>query len=299
MTPTQLLPVASSIVILIFAALVFRRYAERGGVHLAVWGIGLTMFGVGSFAEAYSVVAWHPTVFRLWYLGGALLNAAWLGQGTVYLLRGKLLPNLLVALVLGYSAAAGLGLALSGALSLGSRPVGALIAIFGLLVTGVLHRRWIRHWSGPRLATVLMIVLAGGSLIAGYVVFATPLNAARFDPHQTLSAQYRDILPRGATVRSLTPIFNIYGLLTLVGGALYSTWLLWRKEIVPNRVAGNLLIALGALSLGFASTLVRLGWGDYLYVAELAAAILMFAGFLLATARAPAPHEAPGGGMAS
>lgn len=89
-------------------------------------------------------------------------------------------------------------------------------------------------------------------------------------------------------MRRLTPIFNIYGLITLVGGALYSAWLLWRKEIVPNRVIGNVLIAAGALALGFASTLVRLGLGDYLYVAELIAAVFMFAGFLLATSRGPA-----------
>ncbi|MGH2399740.1 MAG: hypothetical protein ACRDF6_07825, partial [bacterium] len=48
---------------------------------------------------------------------------------------------------------------------------------------------------------------------------------------------------------------------------------------------GNLLIAVGALALGFASVLVRLGLGDYLYVAELIAAIFMFGGFLLATSR--------------
>lgn len=79
----------------------------------------------------------------------------------------------------------------------------------------------------------------------------------------------------------------------VVGGALYSTWLLWRKEIVPHRVAGNLLIAMGTLSLAFASTLVRLGIGDYLYVGEFTAATLMFAGFVLATARVPVMREAP------
>ena len=51
------------------------------------------------------------------------------------------------------------------------------------------------------------------------------------------------------------PFFNIYGLLTLVGGAIYSAYLFWRKRVLPNRVIGNILIAAGALLIGTASTL--------------------------------------------
>jgi hypothetical protein len=91
-------------------------------------------------------------------------------------------------------------------------------------------------------------------------------------------------------VRLTTPFFNIYGLLTLVGGAIYSAFLFWRKRILPNRVVGNILIAAGALSIGFASSLTRLGSGQFLYLGELVAAVLMFSGFLIAGR--PQPHEA-------
>jgi len=292
MSVTRALPVASALVILVFALLVFRRYRRRGGTHLLVWGIGLTMFGVGSFTEAYSTLAWDPTVFRLWYLGGAILNAAWLGQGTVYLLSGQRMPNLLLALIMGYAAAALLFIGLAAPLDIRPGYVAALITFHGIIFTVALYRRWIRKWSPQRLTTVLTILLAAGSLGAAYLTFTLPLNAATFDPTQTLSAQYREILPPGAVVRRFTPIFNIYGTISLVGGALYSAWLLWRKEIMPNRVLGNVLIATGALSLAFASSLVRLGLGDYLYVAELAGAVLMFAGFLLATVRAEPGRQA-------
>src|SRR3989304_3423871 len=63
---------------------------------------------------------------------------------------------------------------------------------------------------------------------------------------------------------------------------------------MPNRVLGNVLIATGALSLAFASSLVRLGLGDYLYVAELAGAGVMFAGVLLGAGRADARGSPPG-----
>ena len=55
----------------------------------------------------------------------------------------------------------------------------------------------------------------------------------------------RGLLPLGSPVRLTTPFFNIYGLLTLVGGAIWSAYLFWRKRVLPNRVIGNVLIAAG------------------------------------------------------
>ncbi len=222
------LPVTTSLVIVLFVILIFRRYRRRASTPLLMWGIGLAMFGIASMAEAYSTLGWHPVAFRLWYLNGALLNAAWLGQGTVFLLsRRAHLPWI----------------------------------IFGLLLIG--------------------------TVVGGILVFRTPIDAAHFRVGMSLSAQYREILPPGAPVRKLTPVFNIYGSIALVGGALYSAWLLLRKESVPQRVVGNVLIALGGVAMGVASTLVRFSMADYLYVAELVAAGSMFTGFLLATTRIP------------
>ena len=88
----------------------------------------------------------------------------------------------------------------------------------------------------------------------------------------------------GGQVRLTTPFFNIYGLITLVGGALWSAWLFLRRRVLPNRVLGNALIAAGALAVASASTLTRFGYGQYLYLGELVAAGLMYAGFLAAAA---------------
>jgi hypothetical protein len=54
-------------------------------------------------------------------------------------------------------------------------------------------------------------------------------------------------------------------------------------------VIANVLIAAGALLIGFASTLTRLGYGEFLYLGELLSAVLMFAGFRLAAK--PQPEE--------
>jgi hypothetical protein len=84
----------------------------------------------------------------------------------------------------------------------------------------------------------------------------------------------------------LTILLNIYGTLTLVGGALYSAFLFWRKKILANRMFGNILIAAGALSPAMGGTFLRAGLTDLLYLSELIGAILMFIGFLMATSGA-------------
>lgn len=220
------LPFLSSLIMVAFAVDVFRRYAQKPThTHLLVWGIGLTMFAIGSIAEALSAFFWNPLVFFSWYLFGAALNAGWIGQGTVYLL---------------------------------------------------FRRRWV---------TVLTVILILGSVVAGVLMISIlpRLDASQFTPTKSLSDQYRFIMPEGAAVRLTTPIFNIYGLVTLVGGALYSAYLFWRKRVLPNRMMGNVLIALGALAIGSASTLTRFGIGSYLYLGELIAAIAMYSGFVLAS----------------
>ena len=78
-----------------------------------------------------------------------------------------------------------------------------------------------------------------------------------------------------------TPLFNVYGFITLVGGALWSSYLYYRKRGLRNRMVGNLLIAAGVLLISFAGLLTRMGFGTWLYLGELMAAGLMFSGFLV------------------
>ena len=245
MSLSTLLPLTSTIISLVFALLLLRRFAERRRAHLLVWGIGLLIYGTGTFAEFYSGQAWSPTIFRLWYLCGAVLAAAWLGQGTIYLL---------------------------------------------------VRRRGV--------ANALMALLLIGTLIAAVHTFSTPLNEDVFATSKPLSEQYATrtvktveggtestqkiigIMPEGG-VRSYSFLFNIYGTVALVGGALYSGYLFRRKRVMPNRVLGNVFIALGGLSPALGGTLARIGTPEYLYISELFGVIVIFIGFLLATRQQP------------
>ena len=96
------------------------------------------------------------------------------------------------------------------------------------------------------------------------------------------------ILGRSGVIILLTILLNIYGNVTLVGGALYSAYMFWRKRVLANRMIGNILIAAGALMLAMAGAFVRTGLVDWLYISELLGAILMFAGFTMATTGKPA-----------
>ena len=47
---------------------------------------------------------------------------------------------------------------------------------------------------------------------------------------------------------TLLAIFAAYGTVALVGGALYSAYIFLRKRVMPQRVLGNVFIAIGGLS---------------------------------------------------
>ena len=218
------LPTLSFLISGVFAYLLFRRYAQRKGAHLFLWGIGMIFYGIGGFCEAYhGIFGWSVLVFRLWYLFGAILVAAWLGQGTVYLLVRRKWANALMLL-----------------LALGSS--------YGL----------IRVFTAELDPGLMTTSLHTGSELSGHAI-VTP------------------------GVRTLTPFFNLYGTVALVGGAVYSAWIFYRKRVLLHRTIGNILIAVGALAPAFGGVGSRMGVPAALYIGELLGAVLMFVGFWRAT----------------
>jgi len=224
---STLLPLSAAMLSFIFAAAVFRRYQTRPThKHLFVWGVGLIFYGIGGACEAFTgVFGFHPVVLKLWYLCGAILVAAWLGQGTVFLLA---------------------------------------------------HDRWVR---------ITTIILTVASVFAALAVIV-----AGVDPNYQAGVELTGKAFTTTWVRLITPFFNIYGTVTLVGGALYSAWLFWRKRVLPHRVIGNVLIAVGALSPAIGGLLNRFGLPG-LYLGEFIGVFLMYVGFLQATT-AVAPDAA-------
>jgi hypothetical protein len=239
MTFLHTLPFLTTVVTLAFTVAVLLRYKRRGGLHLLLWGFGLALYAAGTFSEAWLAVAWSPFILRLWYLSGAMLTAAWLGQGTIHLLVRR-----------------------------------------------------------PGVALSLTGVLAAVSFVAAFGVFAAPISSVPYDLVAPASAQYREILLRPGWITGLTVALNVYGSVGLIGGALWSAWLFWRKRVLPHRVMGNVLIAAGALMPASAGSMIKAGVGDWLYVSELLGALLMFAGFMLATSAQTRAARAAAAGAA-
>lgn len=252
-------PFITTAVMLIFVIFVLRRYRENLKKHFLFWGIGLSMFGAASFAEAYLALAWSPWVFFMWYLFGAILTAAWIGHGTLHLLVRKRWAD--VATVI---------------LVLGSVTVALLLTRTLPLLDSAVYDPSIPISEQYRTREIE----ADDEISPGAIL-------AEQEKDSELVMVQRGLLPLGAPIRLATPLFNIYGMLTLVGGAIWSAYLFWRKRVLPNRVLGNVLIAAGALLIGSASTLTRLGYGQFLYPAELLSAIIMFAGFLVTSKPQP------------
>lgn len=218
-----LVPFTSFVISFVLAFLLFKRYLVRKGPHLLVWGIGMIFYGIGGFCEGYfGSFGWNDLIFRLWYLFGAILVAAWLGQGTIYLLA---------------------------------------------------KRKW---------AHGFMVVLVLGSIFGAFRVFGAELDPSLMTTsvHTGSEMSGHAIVTDG--VRTLTPFFNLYGTLALVGGAAYSSWIFWRKRVLLHRSIGNIIIAVGAILPAFGGTFSRMGLPGALYISELLGAILLFIGFLRA-----------------
>jgi len=221
-------PLLSAGLMIVFAIFVLNRYISSNKMHFFFWGIGLLMFSIGSLSEIYLSIQWNRLAFFFWYFFGAVLNAAWIGQGTIYLL---------------------------------------------------LTKKWIKP-------TVTLLLVGSLSALIIMIQTMSMLDISQFTSNIAISDQYRDIIPapnEGGTIRLLTPFFNVYGATALVGGAVWSAYLFWRKRVLPNRVIGNILIALGAIIISIASILTRMGLSEWWYLGELLAATLLFAGFILAS----------------
>jgi len=132
-------------------------------------------------------------------------------------------------------------------------------------------------------------VLAAVSGLAFILVMLAPTLPGSYNTNLPASEQYKGILTRNGFIILLTILLNIYGTLTLVGGAIYSAFLFWRKKVLANRMFGNILIAAGALSPAMGGTLLKAGLTDMLYLSEFIGAILMYVGFVLATSTASEP----------
>ncbi|HET7829854.1 MAG TPA: hypothetical protein VFL03_09845 [Candidatus Limnocylindrales bacterium] len=258
---TALLPTLTSILAFVFAVMLLDQWRERRQGFQAVWCLGMLWFGIGAGAEAIAAASgWNEGLYRIWYLTGAVWTAAWLGLGTAFLLARTrfgytyaflLLLSGLIALMIRNSA----NYQGSGPLPL-LYLIGTVILALAIGVeTYFQNPRWPRFAAGAVVGvTILSVVL---------MVLTPPLPAPGYALSPATGQPVGDAMP--GYLRLLTPVMNIPGALSLLLGAVFSTYVFMPKRRVlpysldPNQPGDqflfNLLIAPVAIVVNLVASL--------------------------------------------
>lgn len=157
--PVHFIPIATTIIALAFAYVILQRYRERRtGPHLAWWGAGVLIYGLGTLTESLvTVLGWSEVLFRSWYISGALLGGAPLAQGTVYLLFSRRVANRLTLLLLPFIAIAAAFVILT--------PIDYAVVEPHRLTGRVMEWSWVRLFS-PFINTYAFVFLVGGAALS-------------------------------------------------------------------------------------------------------------------------------------
>ncbi len=255
-----LLPAATAVLGLAFAAALLDQFLRRRHAFQLVWAIGMLFYGIGAACEAIAAAGgWSEPLYRTWYLTGAVWTAGWLGLGTAFLLGRTRF---------GYAFSASLFLA--GLFTFltwrrydypdsGSAPILYFIAA-GVLALAVATATYFGDERWPQLASAAVVGATLLSVVLMAMVQLAPpgyaLDPATREPVATL-------LP--GTLRLLTPFMNVTGAFSLLLGAVFSTYVFMpKRRVLPysldplqrgDEFLFNLAIAPVALAVNFVASL--------------------------------------------
>ena len=285
---TVLLPGATSMLALVFAVALLDQWRERRHGFQLIWAIGMAFYGIASGCEAIAAAGgWNETLYRTWYLTGAVWTAGWLGLGTAFLL-GRTRFGYMFAFCL----------VLAGIFTLltqrkfnyegaGSAPILYLIGAL-VLAVAVAIETYFQNERWPILAAGAVLGATGLSLV---LMLTVTLAAPGYALDPATGVPTGELFP--GTIRLLTPFLNITGGLTLAFGALFSAYVFMPKRRVlaysldPNQAGDqflfNLLISPVAIVVNFVASLpgaVRALVAGRLHSRVLATILIAIGGFL-------------------
>ena len=315
-----LLPTLTAFLALAMSIALVDQWRERRQPFQLVWAIGMAFYGIAAGCEALAAASgWNETLYRTWYLTGAVLTAGWLGLGTALLLSKTRF---------GYAVA--ISIFLAGLFTLltqakyhyegaGSTPILYFIGA-GLLALAIAVETYFQNERWPALMAI-------GVIAASVLALSLTITASLAQPYQLDPATGQpvaDLFP--GSLRLLTPFLNITGGFSLAFGALFSAYMFMPKRRVlpysldPNqpgdhflfnllispvaltvnffaslpgalhdlvrgrlhsRVPATLLIAAGGFVASAGDTLNRFGVTGPFAVAKFVAVVLLLAGFLV------------------
>ncbi len=219
-TLVRYLPLLTTVLALVFGTIILRRYLSRGRPpHLGWWAAGIYIYALGTLMEGWvALFGWHPVVFRLWYITGALLGGAPLAQGSVYFHLGRRTGNILTVCLLLYLLIAATCVMLT--------PIRMELVEPHRLSGRVMEWAWVRLFS-PFVNLYALIFLVGGAAYSAYKAYKATDTFHRFIGNTLIAIGA--LLPGigGAFTRfgytEVLYVMEFIGLLMIWRGYLYCT----------------------------------------------------------------------------
>jgi hypothetical protein len=316
--PNVVLPFLSSLLSFIFAILVVDQWLRRRQPYQLVWAIGLLWYGISAGTEFLGgAYGWSEPLYRVWYLIGAFGVAAYLGLGTVWLLRNTRFGYFVAFSVFAgglFSILAGLARAKEGDPA-SATTVLAVVLFCSVAAIALAVATRVRRQAVAPLATVILVM---ASAVVAVLTLTLPVDAPGYALDPVTGVPIGAAFP--PDLRVMTPPFNIAGSFALVFGAIYSAyifmpknrvmrveggspvigaigrgiavvvnffasipgaWRSFRAGTLNSRVPATLLIALGGFIPGWTSGLNRFGVTWSFYLGEFLGVLFIFLGFLV------------------
>jgi hypothetical protein len=166
-------------------------------------------------------------------------------------------------------------------------PVFRLWYVTGALLGGApLAQGTVYLLLGKRVADRLSVLLIAAVTAGAVCAFLSPIRYELVETSRLSGKVFA-----WQWVRMFSPFINLYAVVFLVGGALWSAWRYARDRQSSARVRGNVLIALGAILPGFGGAFTRFGHVEVLYVTELIGVCLVWLGYrTIVNDRTPTIH---------
>lgn len=219
------IPLVTTVVAVIFAPIVFRRWQEkRPAPHLWWWSLGIALYGVGTLTESLTTLfGWNEWVFRSWYVSGALLGGAPLAQGTAYLLLSRRKAHAFSAILLTVVTCASVFVWLT--------PIQHDLVESHRLTGAVMQWQWVRGFS-PFINIYAFILLVGGAAWSAWEFRLSDAHRHRFVGNLLIAVGA--LLPGiGGTATRFGHTEVLY--VTELAG-LCLIWLGYRANISPAKV---------------------------------------------------------------
>ena len=220
------IPIATTLLAVPFALEIFRRYrAHPERLHLFWWALGIATYGVGTLTESLTTLfGWQEPIFRAWYVSGALLGAAPLAQGTVYLMLSRRVAHALTALLIVYVVVASVAVYLS--------PIDDTLVETHRLSGRVFAWQWVRRFS-PFVNLYAVVFLIGGAILSALRYSSDAATHHRMWANVLIAIGA--ILPGiGGTATRMGHVEVLY-VTELVG--LLLTWTGYRMSVGPRKTA--------------------------------------------------------------